>query len=216
MKRRDFSLQLASAGLGLAVAGPATAQGAPIEAKNYVKLQTVVPVALPSPQKKIEVIEFFSYSCPHCFDLEPVLERWVKTLAPDVYFRQVPVGFSLAYQMHQKLFFALEEIGQREALHRKVFGAIHQQRRPLNTEAEMLGFLTANGIDGAKFTDAFRSFAVNTKAARAKQLSEAYKLDGVPTLGIHGRYLTSASLAGSHERAVVVADYLIQQVRQTL
>jgi thiol:disulfide interchange protein DsbA len=214
MKRRDFSLQLAGAGLGLAAAGAARAQGAPVEGKDYLKLQTAAPVTLPSPQKKVEVVEFFSYGCPHCFAFEPVLERWVKTLAADVYFHQLPAGFSLVYQMQQKLFFALEDMGLREALHMKVFSAIHQQHRSLNTEAEMLSFLSANGVDGAKFTAAFRSFGVNTKAARARQVSEAYKLDGVPMVGIHGRYVTSAALTGSHERAVVVTDYLIQRARQ--
>ena len=214
MKRRDFSLQLAGAGLGLATAGAARAQGAPVEGKDYLRLQSAAPVTLPSPQKKVEVVEFFSYGCPHCFAFEPVLERWAKTLAPDVYFHQLPVGFSLVYQMQQKLFFALEDLGLREALHMKIFTAIHQQRRSLDTEAEMVAFLGTLGVDGAKFSAAFRSFNVNTRAARARQMSEAYKLDGVPTVGIQGRFVTSAALTGSHERATAVTDYLIQRARQ--
>jgi thiol:disulfide interchange protein DsbA len=214
MKRRDFSRQLAGAGLGLAAAGWAQAQGGPVEGQHYVKLSTPAPVTLPAPDKKVEVVEFFWYGCPHCFNLEPLLESWVKRLPPDVAFRQVPVGFSVPHQVHQKLFYALEELGQLPALHRRVFTAIHRQNARLNSESDILAFVTANGVDGAQFTTAFKSFGVATKANRAKQLSDAYKIDGVPALGIHGRFYTSGSLAGSHERALAVTDFLIQRARQ--
>ena len=213
MKRRDFSLQLAGAGLGLGLASAARAQGAPVEGQQYVRLQTAVPVSLPSPQKKVEVVEFFWYGCPHCFAFEPMLEPWVKRLADDVYFHRVPVGFAAPHQTHQKLFYALEETGLLDALHRKVFYAIHQQNKRLNTEAEIVAFVDANGGDGAKVAQAMKSFTVSTKATRARQLSEGYKIDGVPALGIHGRYFTSPALAGSHDRALQVADYLIQRAR---
>ena len=213
MQRRDFSKQLAGAGLGLAMAGVARAQGAPVEGTHFVRLSTPVAVTLSSPDKKIEVVEFFWYGCPHCFAVEPVLETWTRGLAADVAFRRVPVGFALPHQTHQKLFYALEEMGLLATQHRRVFNAIHMQNLRLNSEAEIVGFMTAGGVDGAKFTDAFRSFNVNTKASRARQLSEAYKIDGVPALGIHGRFYTAASLAGSHEKAVAVADFLIQRSR---
>ena len=213
MKRRDFSKQLAGAGLGLAVAGGARAQGTPVEGQQYVKLQTPAIVTLPSPQKKIEVIEFFWYGCPHCFALEPILEVWSKQLAPDVHFHRIPFAF-IGPPEHQKLFYALEEMGQLEAMHRKLFTAIHVQNKRLNTEAEIGAFITANGVDGAKFSEALKSFSVNTKLSRGKQLSSAYKIDGVPALGVQGRYYTSGSLAGTNERALAVADYLIQRSRQ--
>ena len=213
MQRRDFSLQLAGAGLGLALTGLAQAHGAPKEGTQYVKLSTPVPVSLPSPDKKIEVVEFFWYGCQHCYAFEPTLEAWVKKLPADVAFRQVPVGFMAPHQMHQKLFYALEEMGQLAAMHRKVFAAIHQQNLRLSTEADIVAFATANGADGAKLAESMKSFGVTTKSNRARQLADGYKIDGVPALGINGRFYTSASLAGSHERAVVVADYLIQLSR---
>lgn len=213
MKRRDFSRQLAATGLGLAVSRLAHAQGGPVEGQHYVKLSTPVAVSLPSPDKKIEVVEFFWYGCPHCFALEPLIESWEKKLPPDVAFRQVPVGFMAPHQVHQKLFYTLDEMGLLPTLHRKVFNAIHRQNTRLNTEAEIVAFVTANGVDAAKFTSVFKSFSVATKANRAKQLSEAYKIDGVPAIGINGRYYTSAALAGSHERALAVADFLIQRSR---
>ena len=213
MQRRDFSLQLAGAGLGLVMTGLAHAQVAPKEGTHYVKLSTPAPVTLPSPDKKIEVVEFFWYGCPHCYAFEPTLEVWVKKLAADVSFRQVPVGFMAPHQLHQKLFYALEEMGQLPAMHRKVFNAIHQQNKRLGSESEIIAFANASGVDGAKLAEAMKSFSVSTKANRAKQLADAYKIDGVPALGINGRFYTSATLAGSHERAVAVADFLIQLSR---
>ncbi len=213
MQRRDFSLQLAGAGLGLAVTGLAQAQGAPKEGTHYVKLSTPAPVTLPGPDKKIEVVEFFWYGCPHCYAFEPTLEPWVKKLPADVSFRQVPVAFMAQYQIHQKLFYALEEMGQLPAMHRKVFSAIHQQNKRLSSESEIIAFATASGMDGAKLAESMKSFGVSTKVNRAKQLAEAYKIDGVPALGINGRFYTSATLAGTHERAVAVADFLIQLSR---
>lgn len=214
MQRRDFSRQLAGVGLGLAVAGRASAQGAPVEGTHYVKLSTPAPVTLPTPDKKIEVVEFFSYACPHCSALEPLIEPWAKKLPADVAFRQVPVGFSAVYQVLQKTYYALEELGQLPNVHRKVFAAIHQQSKRLGTESDVTAFVAANGVDAAKFTEAYRGFGVNTKVNRAKQLSEAYKIDGVPAIGVQGRYYTAASLAGTHERALAVAEFLIQKSRQ--
>ncbi len=216
MKRRDFSLHLAT-GLGLAAgANTARAQGgSPVEGTHFVRLQQPAPVSLPSPDKKIEVVEFFWYECPHCNAFEPLLDAWGKRLPADVSLRRVPVGFTARHQLGQKLFYALEEMGQLETLHRRIFAAIHVQNRRLNTEAEMVAFVSANGVDAAKFTDSFRSFGVNTKATRARQLTDAYRIDGVPALGIQGRFFTSAALAGSHERALAVAEFLLARVRQT-
>jgi thiol:disulfide interchange protein DsbA len=213
MKRRDFSIRLATGGAALVLAGAVRAQGAPVEGTQYVRLARPAPVSLP-PDKKIEVVEFFWYECPHCNAFEPLLDAWAKRLPADVVLHRVPVGFTARHQLGQKLYYALEELGVLETMHRRVFAAIHVQNRRLNTEADMVAFVTANGIDGAKFSEAFRSFSVNTKAARARQLSDAYKIDGVPALGIQGRYFTAASLAGSHERALAVADYLIDRVRK--
>jgi thiol:disulfide interchange protein DsbA len=212
MKRREFSLQLAAAGLGSAWAGSVLAQGAPIEGKHYTKLAQQVPVSVPA--GKIEVVEFFSYGCPHCFALEPTMEVWAKRLPPDVVLKRVPVGFNALYETYQKIFFALEAMGQLDQMHRKVFEAIHQQRQRLDKESDLAAFMTANGVDGAKFIEHFKSFSVQSKARQAQQLSQAYKIDGVPTMGVQGRYTTSGAQAGSNERALAVADYLIQQVRK--
>lgn len=213
MKRRDFSKQMAGAGLGLTVSGLARAQGAFVEGQHFVKLNTPASVSLKGTDKKVEVVEFFGYWCPHCYSFESTLDAWVKRLPPDVLFRRVPVAFSAPQQPIQKAFYALEEMGQLPALHRKIFAAIHQQNKRLATESEILEFVAAQGIDVAKFREAFASFGVNTRSNKARQLSQEYKIDGVPTLGVQGQFFTSGTLAGSNDRMVAVVDFLIQRSR---
>ena len=198
--------------LGSIWAGTAAAQGGPVEGTHYTKLAQ--PVAVTAPAGKIEVLEFFSYGCPHCYSLEPTLEAWAKRLPADVVFKRVPVGFNALYENYQKIYYALEAMGQVEHMHRKVFDAIHQQRQRLDKEADIAAFMTANGVDGAKFMELYKSFSVQTKARQAQQLSQSYKIDGVPAMGVHGRYVTSGSQAGSNERALAVTDALVQGLRK--
>jgi thiol:disulfide interchange protein DsbA len=211
--RRTFSTAALGLGLGMVTAqSPALAQVAGLaEGKDYVRLSQPQPV----PPGKIEVIEFFWYGCPHCNAFEPTLEAWIKKLPADVAFRRVPVAFANEpFVAHQKLFYTLEAMGQLEAMHRKVFYAIHNERQRLDKTADITAFVTKNGGDGAKFAQLFDSFSVQTKATQAKRLAEAYRIDGVPALGIHGRYYTSGQITGSNERALAVTDALIQSVRK--
>lgn len=214
MKRREFSLTLAAGGLALTAGGAARAQGAPVEGQQYIRLSQPAPVSLEA-GKKVEVVEFFWYECPHCNAFEPLLEAWVAKLPADVAFHRVPVGFTARHQIAQKAFYALEETGMLETMHARVFAAIHVQGKRLLSEKAYADFIAANGGDAAKFSDAFRSFSVNTKANRARQLAEAYKIDGVPAVGIQGRFYTSATLAGGHAGTLRVTDYLIDQVRKS-
>jgi protein dithiol oxidoreductase (disulfide-forming) len=213
MQRRDFTTTLAGASLGWALTGTAQAQGGPVEGTHYVRLQQPAGVSVPA--GKIEVVEFFWYGCPHCNVLEPALDEWVKKLPSDVVFRRVPVAFSSVHEAHQKLFYGLESMGQLDAMHKKIFTAMHTQQQRLEKEADQVAFLSANGVDGAKYVEATKSFSVQTKMRQAKQLSAAYKIDGVPAIGVHGRYYTAGSLAGDNRRALAVADYLIQLARKS-
>ena len=213
MKRRDFTATLLVA---TASVGPVTlsqAQGNPAEGKQYVRLSQPLPAAGGG---KIEVIEFFWYGCPHCNDFEPMLDAWAKKLPADVLFRRVPVAFrDEPFGSHQRIYFALEAMNQVDAMHRKVFYAIHNDRQRLDKPADIADFMAKNGLDGAKFLDVFNSFSVQTKARQAKQLAESYKIDGVPALGIQGRFYTSGTLAGSTEKALQVTDFLVQQIRKS-
>jgi len=213
MKRRDFSMQLAGVGLALTAGAPAFAQS-PVEGTHYIKLAQPLPAAMLPPAGKIDVTEFFWYECPHCNSSDPLLEPWAKKLPADIAFRRVPVGFTARHQVGQKLFYALEEIGALEGAHRKIFTAIHGQGQRLTSENDAVALATAAGADKARFLEAYKSFGVNTKASRARQLSDAYKVDGGPRVGVHGRFFTSASLAGGHDKALVVADFLIQRARK--
>jgi thiol:disulfide interchange protein DsbA len=214
MHRRDFSSCLATTAALLATghAHAQLGQGAqPVEGRHFVRVNPAAPVGAPA--GKIDVVEFFWYGCPHCNTLEPALEAWTKRLAPDVAFRRVPVGFTAVHEAHQRLYYALEAMGQLEAMHRRVFAAIHQQSQRLEREADQLAFLKAQGVDTTRFSDFARSFGVQTKMRQARQLSDAYKIDGVPTIGVHGRFYTAGSLTGSNESALAVADFLIGRVR---
>lgn len=213
MKRREFSQTLWAGGLSLTAGSAVRAQASPVEGRDYVKLSQPAPVSL-SPGKKVEVIEFFWYECTHCNDFEPLLEAWVKRQPADVEFRRVPVGFTARHQIAQKAFYAMEEVGMIDVLHARVFAAIFVQGRQMLSEKAYADFVAANGGDAKKFSDAFRGFSVNTKANRARQLSEAYKIDGTPAMGIQGRFYTAASRAGGHAGALRVTDHLIQQVRK--
>ena len=217
MNRRDFSAQLAVTGLGAAasslfVAGPAAAQGGPVEGKQYTKVEP--PVALIAPGK-IEVLEFFSYACPHCNAFEPVIEAWSKKLPADVALRRVPVPFLQNFENLMRTYYSLETLGQVGAMQSKVFAAIHVDHNYLEKPADIAALMAKNGIDAAKFTSVFNSFSVASSVTRAKKLMSAYKLDGVPTLAVQGHWLTAPSLAGGLEQATAVTDFLIQRARTT-
>ena len=143
-------------------------------------------------------------------------KAWTKKLPPDVAFKRVPVAFrEEPFVAHQKIFYALEAMDQLEALHRKVFYAIHDERQRLDKLADIAAFVAKNGGDAAKFTEMFNSFSVQTKAAQARKLAEAYRIDGVPSMGVHGRYFTSGTLAGTPQRSLEVTDFLIQTIRKS-
>jgi thiol:disulfide interchange protein DsbA len=214
LNRRQFQsigLAATAAGLGLAASAPARAQGGPVEGTQYQRLASPVPMAATG---KIEVFEFFWYGCPHCFALEPFVEQWMAKLPPDVSFHRVPAAFTPQYEFHQKVFYALEAMGQLGAVHRKLFNAIHVDKKRMATEAEVTAFVAGLGLDGAKFGELLKSFSVIGKARQARQLADAYHVDGVPMVGIQGRYTTSPTMVGSAERTFPVVDYLISLARK--
>jgi len=216
MKRREFSLAgasgIAASVLGMAHTPLAQAQGKkPESGTDYIALDK--PVAVEAPQGKIEVVEFFWYACPHCNAFEPRLEQWVKQLPKDVAFRRSPVMFRDDFVPLQKLYYALEAMNKVDDMHRKVFNAIHVDRKVLNRDEPIINWVATQGIDKAKFTEAYNSFGVSTKVRKATQLQDAYKLAGVPAMGIAGKYYTDGTLAQSMDRALVVTDYLVAEQR---
>ena len=214
LKRREFSQVAAGAALASSAwfSPLAQAQAAKFSAgKDYHILDARAPVEAPA--GKIEVVEFFWYSCPHCNAFEPTLANWIKTLPKDVAFRRSHVAFQDSFVPQQRLALALEALGLVEKLHTKVFAAIHTEKLNLNTGEAIAEWVSKQGVDKAKFLEQYNSFSVQTKATRATQLQNAYKVEGVPALGIAGRFYTDGSLAGSMERALQVTETLIAEAR---
>ena len=216
MNRRRFSRTLLAAGIAgaaLAPVAPALGQPAagPVEGKDFTRVETPQPTGVAP--GKIEVIEFFSYACPHCSAFEPVLETWAKQLPPDVVLRRVPVAFLMNADNFMHTYYALETMGAVDAMQLKIFRAIHIERLRLDTPENIAAFIGKNGGDAAKFLAAFKSFSVATSVTRAKKLMADYKADSVPMLIVNGRWVTSPTIAGSQERALTVVDQLIQRAR---
>ena len=213
MKRREFAAAVSAAAWGQGLFQSAQAQVAKPEAgADYLVLDK--KTAVEAPAGKVEVVEFFWYNCPHCNAFEPTLESWIKRVPKDVQVRRVPVGFRDDFVPQQRLYYTLEAMNKVDDLHAKVFRAVHGERQALNTDEAIIAWAEKQGLDKAKFTETFRSFSVASKLRRAVQLQDAYKVEGVPALGIAGRYYTDGSLAGSMERALLITDYLLAEVRK--
>ena len=211
MKRRDFSVSAASAAAAVAASSllPAFAQGAPFkEGKDYVKLAK--PVASSAPAGKVDVLEFFWYSCSHCNEFEPTLARWITTAPKNVQVQRVPVAFNASFAAQQKLYYTLEGMGKVDELHARVFRAIHVERQNLSKEDGIFAWVAKQpGIDMVKFKEVYNSFSVASQVRRATQLQEAYGVEGVPSMGVGGRYYTDGTMAGSMPSVLAVVNHLI-------
>lgn len=214
MLRREFTRSAAQvaalAGAGLAPSSVWAQAKAPADGVDFLTLDK--PAGSEAASGKVEVVEFFWYSCPHCNTFEPQLEAWLEKLPKNVSFRRVPVMFRPNFEPQQRLYYTLEAMGKLPELHKKVFAAIHNDRQALDTAELIAAWASKQGLDRAKFTEVYASFPVVTKVRRASQLQEQYKVDGVPSLGVAGRYFTSGTLAGNLPRALQVVDHLVAQV----
>lgn len=209
--------------LMLFAAGNALAQQAPVVGRDY----TQVSPPQPTDGKKIEVIEFFWYGCPHCYHLEPALKAWLKKKPADVEFRPVPGTFgSPTWEPLTRTYYALDAMGLAPKYHDAIFAAIHEekdaakQRAMVGDSRVIADWLASKGVDKQKFLDAYNSFAVNNRTKRSEDLTRTYDVPGTPALAIDGRYLTSPSnftnADGSvnYDRFFRVVDQLIAQARK--
>ena len=186
----------------LATASSPAEKPAPVQPSgNILQASTsgdysLLMVQLPAEKgKKVEVLEFFAYFCNHCKSFDPALSAWAKKNSDRVTFKRVPVAFRDSMIPQQQMFYALEAMGKLNGLHEKVFHAVQVDRISLNTEAEIIDFVGKNGVDKDKFKDLFTSFSIQSLAKNASNLQAAYKIDGVPSIGIDGRFVTSATHA---------------------
>ncbi|MBS0387197.1 MAG: thiol:disulfide interchange protein DsbA/DsbL [Proteobacteria bacterium] len=174
---------------------------------------------------KVEVVEVFWYGCPHCYALEPFLTAWLKTKAPYIEFRRVPVTWQPVHQSHARLFYALEALGKEAALHSQVFEEMHVRRNFMYAQGDdaesysaQAAFAKAHGISEADFSNAYKSFTVQTDLSKADDLVHRYHVDGVPTIIINGKYITDVTMAcadrpndrtcNGHERLISIINDL--------
>ena len=211
--------------LAVVLCGVAFAAGAspsaPVAGTDYVVLSESQPV---DTGKKVEVIEFFAYYCPHCYALEPALSAWVRKQGDNIVFKRVHVGNGPAILPQQKLYFSLESLGLAEQYHQKVFDTIHQQHNPLRTEAAIFDWVAHSGIDKAKFTETYNGFGVSAKVRRADRMMGDYRVDYWPMVIVDGKYMTSPAEANKtvnptpseaqlNANAVMVLDYLVSKAK---
>jgi protein dithiol oxidoreductase (disulfide-forming) len=218
MQRREFSLSSAAAACalsGLALPTLSHAQGGGFkEGVDYLRLDKQAPVDAPA--GKIEVVEFFWYSCPHCNRFEPQLDEWAARQPADVVLRRAPIAFKPDFEPQQRLYFVLETLGKSAELSKKVFAAIHVEKLTLNTAEQIANWIDGQGIKKADFMKAYDSFPVATKTRKSTLLQESFQVDGVPALGVAGRYYTSGSAAKTMERALAVVDFLVAKTRSEM
>jgi len=214
MLRRHFSQAVMGSLGGLALGHESAWAQVPAfqEGIEYVTLDKRVPTE--ASKGKIEVIEFFWYSCPHCNAFEPRFAEWIRKAPKDVEVKRVPVRFRDDFEPQQRMYYLLEALDKVDALHVKLFHAIHVDRQNLSSAQALAQWAEKQGIPAAKFQEVYNAFGVVSKARRAAQLQESFKVQGVPALGVAGRFYTDGSLAGGMERALQVVDHLIGEVRK--
>ncbi|MEW8506483.1 MAG: thiol:disulfide interchange protein DsbA/DsbL [Candidatus Thiodiazotropha sp.] len=169
------------------------------------------PIATTAPDGKVEVIEFFWYGCPHCYQMEPQLEAWLEKKPENVSFIRVPAPLNSKWTIHAQFYYAAEILGLTDKLHIPLFEALHDEKRRLYDKESLIDFAVEHGVERQKFVDALNSFGVYVKVQNARKLGQRYQLDGVPAIGINGKYKTSGTLAGSYNKMFEVVTHLVDK-----
>ena len=172
--------------------------------------EIISPAQPTSSKDKIEVVEMFWYGCPHCFRLEPFVERWLKRKPANVKFVRMPGVFRPSWEIHARAYYTAEILGVVDKVHRPMFEAIHEMKQRMNTEASILALFVKHGVSEKEFKRVFKSFAVETKLRRAKDMGTRYQARGVPALIVNGKYRTSGHAAGSNSKVFKVVNQLIK------
>jgi thiol:disulfide interchange protein DsbA len=181
---------------------------------NYQYSEIKPPQPVEVQGKNIEVVEFFWYGCPHCYNLEPLIETWVKKLPPDVQFRRIPAVFNERWGHDATIYYAFEAMGLLDKLHRPFFDAIHRDRLRTDNQQALSEWLQKNGVDPKKFIETMKSFSVQTKARRATQLTTAYKIEGTPAMAVQGRYTVNTEQGRTREGMLETVSYLVDMIRK--
>jgi len=210
VRRSVCRLALQVVGLITALSLATMASAQPVEGKEYTRIK--VPHAVET-GKKIEVIEFFSYGCPHCSDLEPYLQTWLKTAPADVQFRRVPVMFQDRWKALAKVYYTLEAMGEDVRLSPEVFKAVHVSGTPLYQDKAFFDWAASKGLDKAKVTDTYNSFGVDSKLKRAMVVAQEYNVQAVPMMVVDGKFVTMSDRIGGHAAMPAAIDALVAKAR---
>jgi protein dithiol oxidoreductase (disulfide-forming) len=182
-----------------------------VEDRDYLRIDP--PQAVAS-GKKVEVIEFFWYGCPHCADMHPRLSAWLQRQPADVSLRYQPVAARERWEGGARVHYALEALGRRAELAGAVFEATQLDGIDLNDEAALFDWAERQGLDRQQFIDAWRSPAVQRQVEEARDVGQRYQIGGVPALVVDGKYLTSNAYTGSAQDTLAVLDRLVQRARE--
>ncbi len=161
--------------------------------------------------KKIEVIEFFWYGCPHCYHFEPYISKWNKTKPANVEFVRIPAVFRPGWKVQARAYYALQQMGVLESIHDKIFDEIHKNKNPLNTVNSIADFVAKQGVNRAEFLQQYNSFVVDERVRKAIKELAAYKISGVPTVIVNGKYKLNGRMAGTYENLIKILNYLIKK-----
>jgi thiol:disulfide interchange protein DsbA len=187
----------------------ATAMGASFD--EGIEYKTV-----PEPKRleagaDVEVLELFWYGCPHCYRLEPAIKDWLETKPDGVTFRRLPAAASSRWIPHAKAYFAAEQLGALDKLHEPLFAALHDERRKVFTDEQLIAFAAEQGIDEEAFRNAYQSFPVDMQVRESAELVRRYQLSGVPAIVVNGKYITGVTEAGGRDQLFEVIDFLIEK-----
>ncbi len=212
-----FLRMLAAAGLALCLTAPVQASQSPVAGKEYLVVKPPQPT---DSGNKVEVLEFFWYGCPHCANLQPPLEVWLKRKPSDVDFKRVPAVFQDSWVPLTRAYYTFEAMGLVDKLHQDMFATLHKQRVTLKDANAIIDWAAGKGVDRKKFTDTFNSFGVNGKTQRSIELTRKFDIPGTPALVIDGKFIASPSMTMKSERVIdydryfEVVDALIVEARK--
>lgn len=179
---------------------------------NYDVIAMPVPTA---DKTKVEVVEAFGYLCPHCASFDPLLHSWTNQLSADVSFARVPVVFSRSWEPLARAYYSSEILNSLDKTHQATFTALHNERRRFRSTEDLADFYADLGVDKEKFMKMYQSFAVNMRLNQGASKLKGYGIDSVPALIVNGKYRITADKAGGHAEMLKVAEYLIEQEKQT-
>jgi len=182
------------------------------EGKEYLALTSPQPT---NSGDKIEVVELFWYGCPHCYQLEPVVDQWLANMPDDVEFVRMPAIVGPPWELLAKAYYTAEFLGVMDKMHLALFDYLHKDKKKITNEAALQSFFVEQGVSREDFKNTYTSFAVAMKVSNARLMTKRYGITGVPTIIVNGKYNTSGSLAGSNENIIKVVDYLVKQERQS-